>query len=82
MDAGLLPGDELLALEETRIANEPALTAALRALFIGRTAELLIARSGVVKRLSFTARADPRPVITLRTEGASELRRGWLGREA
>lgn len=82
MDAGLLPGDELLALDETRIANEAALTTALRALPIGSTAELLIARFGVVKRLSLTARVDPRPVITLRTEGASELRRGWLGREA
>jgi predicted metalloprotease with PDZ domain len=82
MDAGLLPGDELLALDDTRLANEPALTAALRALPIGRTGGLLIARSGVVKRLSLTARADPRPVITLRTEGTSELRRGWLGREA
>ena len=82
MDAGLLPGDELLALDDTRIANEAMLTAALRALQIGRTAELLIARTGVVKRLSLTARADPRPVITLRTEGSSELRRGWLGREA
>ena len=82
MDAGLLPGDELLALDETRIANEPALKAALRALSIGRTTELLIARSGVVKRLSLTARADPRPVVTLHKEGASELRRGWLGREA
>jgi predicted metalloprotease with PDZ domain len=82
MDAGLLPGDELLALDDTRIGNEPALTVALRALPIGRTAELLVARSGVVKRLSLTARTDPRPIITLRIEGASELRHGWLGREA
>jgi hypothetical protein len=36
----------------------------------------------VVKRLSLKARADPRQVITLHTEGTSELRRGWLGREA
>ncbi len=82
MDAGLLPGDELVALDDTRIASEAALTSALRALQIGRTAELLIARTGVVKRLSLAARPDPRPVITLLTEGASELRRGWLGREA
>lgn len=82
MDAGLLPGDELLALDDTRLASEAALTTALRALQIGHTAELLIARSGVVKRLSLAARPDPRPVITLRAEGASELRRGWLGREA
>jgi predicted metalloprotease with PDZ domain len=82
MDAGLLPGDELLALDDTRIANETALNAALRALPVGRTAELLVARAGVVKRLSLAGRPDPRPVITLRVEDASELRRGWLGREA
>lgn len=82
MEAGLLPGDELLALDDTRITGEASLTAALRALPIGRTAELLVARAGVVKRLTLTARADPRPVITLRIEDASELRRGWLGREA
>ena len=82
MDGGLLPGDELLAIDDTRIASEAMLTAVLRALHIGQRAELLIARTGVVKRLSLAARPDPRPVITLRIEGASELRRGWLGREA
>jgi predicted metalloprotease with PDZ domain len=82
MDAGLLPGDELLALADTRTMGEASLIAALRGLRIGETAELLIARAGVVKRLSITARPDPRPVITLRIESASELRRGWLGREA
>ena len=82
MDAELLPGDELLAIDDTRIASEAMLTAVLRALHIGQRAELLIARAGVVKRLSLAVRSDPRPVITLRLEGASELRRGWLGREA
>lgn len=82
MDAGLLPGDELLALDDTRITNEATLNAALRGLRIGESAELLIARAGVVRRLSLQARPDPRPIITLRIESTSELRRGWLGREA
>jgi predicted metalloprotease with PDZ domain len=82
MEAGLLPGDELLALDDTRVTSEAALVAALRGVRRGGSAELLIARAGVVKRLSLRAKPDPRPVITLRIEGASELRRGWLGREA
>jgi predicted metalloprotease with PDZ domain len=82
MEAGLLPGDELLALGDTRITNETSLSAALRGLHIGQSTELLIARAGVVKRLSLVARPDPRPIITLRIESASELRRGWLGRDS
>jgi predicted metalloprotease with PDZ domain len=82
MEAGLLPGDELLALDDTRVTSEATLVAALRGVRRGGSAELLIARAGVVKRLSLRAKPDPRPVITLRIEGASELRRGWLGREA
>jgi predicted metalloprotease with PDZ domain len=82
MEAGLLPGDELLALGDTRITSEASLSAALRGLHVGQSTELLIARAGVVKRLSLAARPDPRPIITLRIESASELRRGWLGRDA
>ncbi|HEU4889542.1 MAG TPA: PDZ domain-containing protein [Thermoanaerobaculia bacterium] len=82
MDAGLLPGDELLALGDTRISSEAALTAALRGLHAAQSAELWIARAGVVKRLTLAARPDPRPVVTLRIESTSELRRGWLGRDA
>lgn len=82
MEAGVLPGDELLALADTRIANEASLTAALRGLDVGESTELLIARAGVVKRLSLVAKPDPRPAITLRIESASELRRGWLGRDS
>jgi predicted metalloprotease with PDZ domain len=81
MDAGLLPGDELLALGETRIGTEAALTAALRGMRIGESAELLIARAGVIRRLSLQARPDPRPAISLQVEGTSELRRGWLRSE-
>jgi predicted metalloprotease with PDZ domain len=82
MESGLLPGDELLAIADTRIANEATLNTALRALHLGQSTELLITRAGLVKRLSLVARRDPRPTITLRIESASELRRGWLGREA
>jgi predicted metalloprotease with PDZ domain len=81
MEAGLLPHDELLALGETRVANEAALTAALRALESGDTTELLIARAGVLRRLTFAARPDARPRISLTIAEASEARRAWLRRE-
>lgn len=82
MEAGLLPGDELVAIADTRLTNESTLAAALRGLNSGETCEMTIARAGVMKRLTLAARTDPRPKITLRIESASELRRGWLGREA
>jgi predicted metalloprotease with PDZ domain len=81
MSAGLLPHDELLALGDTRFASEATLAAALRAIPLGEAAELLIARAGVLRRLSLTATADSRPKITLRVAEESELRRGWLRRE-
>jgi predicted metalloprotease with PDZ domain len=81
MEAGLLPGDELVALGTTRLSNEATLAAALRAMQSGESAELLVARAGVLRRLSLAAHPDPRPLITLRVEGASKLRRGWLRRD-
>jgi predicted metalloprotease with PDZ domain len=81
MSAGLLPHDELLAIGETRIANEAALQAALRAIPLGESAELLIARAGVLKRLSLIAQPDARPKISLRATEPSALRRAWLRRD-
>jgi predicted metalloprotease with PDZ domain len=80
MEAGLLPNDELLAIDGTRVVNEPQVAAALRALKAGDSAELLVARAGVVKRLSLAAKPDPRPKIELRVTGPSDLRRAWLRR--
>ena len=80
MEAGLLPGDELIALDGTRTTNKAALDAALCGLRMGESAELLIARAGIVRTLSLVARPDPRPKIALRIEGPSELRRDWLRR--
>ncbi|HEX8409713.1 MAG TPA: PDZ domain-containing protein [Thermoanaerobaculia bacterium] len=81
MEAGLLPNDELLALDGNRIATEVALRNALRGVPLGETAELLIARAGVVRTLRLTAAPDPRPSVALRIEGPSELRRAWLWRD-
>ena len=76
MDAGLLPNDELLALDGTRTNSEAALDTALRGL--RDSGELVIARAGVVKTLTLEARPDPRPQITLRIAEPSELRKRWL----
>ena len=81
MEAGVLPGDEVVAIGDTRIVSESALTAAMCGLQAGQTVELLVARAGVMKRLTLAARPDPRPIVSLKVERASELRRGWLGRE-
>lgn len=81
MDAGLLPGDEVLALGGVRTAEPAQLEAALRGIRVGDASELLVARAGVVVALSFEARSDPRPEITLEVRAASELRRDWLRRD-
>jgi predicted metalloprotease with PDZ domain len=81
MEAGLLPNDEVLALRGDRVATEAALQNALRGVGLGETAELLVSRAGVLRTLSLTGRADPRPVVALAIKGESELRRAWLGRD-
>lgn len=79
MEAGLLPGDEIVSLNGARTPNELALESALGAM--GETAELEIARGGVTRRLTLAARPDPRPAIRLRIDGDSALRREWLRRD-
>ncbi|HEX2120028.1 MAG TPA: PDZ domain-containing protein [Thermoanaerobaculia bacterium] len=80
MDAGLLPGDELLSLGDTRVTNETTLAAVLRGLPLGETVELLVARAGVLKRLTVEGRRDPRPRITLKAAEKSAMRESWLRR--
>ncbi len=80
MDAGLLPNDELLAIDGMRVTSEDALKNVLRGLQIGASAELLVARAGVVRTLTLIGGADPRPAISLRIRESSELRRAWLWR--
>jgi predicted metalloprotease with PDZ domain len=81
MEAGVLPGDELIALGATRLRRGGRLASALRGLGIGGVDELLVGRGGVVLRLKVQGRPDPRPVIGLRIEEASDLRKEWLRRE-
>lgn len=78
MEAGLLPGDELMSIDGVRVRSAEDVDAALAG--IAETAELEITRAGMTKRLTLAARPDPRPEIRLAIEGDSELREGWLRR--
>jgi predicted metalloprotease with PDZ domain len=80
MDAGLLPNDELVSLDGTRLNSEAVLNGVVRA--SGAPLDLLISRAGVIKHLSLDPRPDPRPQITLRIAEPSELRRQWLRSDA
>jgi predicted metalloprotease with PDZ domain len=80
MEAGLLPNDELLAVGGLRVTNDSALKSAMRSVPVGGSAELLIARAGVVRTLTLTGRPDPRPSVTLEIAGPSALRNAWLWR--
>lgn len=82
MSAGLLPGDELISLSGTRLTSEAVLDAAIAAVPIGQSAELLIGRAGSVRRLTFIGAPDPRPKITLSRAAETDLGRGWLRSEA
>ena len=75
-EEGLLPGDEIVSLGGVRTANEAMLEAALDGM--DETAELVIARAAVTKRLTLTAKPDPRPRIRLQVAEDSKLRREWL----
>ena len=79
MEAGLLPGDELLAVDGNRVTNAAGFESAMRAVRLGDTAELLVARAGILKPLTLRGALDPRPDVALRADGPSELQRAWLG---
>jgi predicted metalloprotease with PDZ domain len=81
MAAGLLPGDELLAIDGNRTPAAAAVDAVMNGLTAGEPAPLLIARAGVVRTLTLTPARDPHVSIRLRALEPSELRRQWLGRE-
>jgi predicted metalloprotease with PDZ domain len=80
MSAGLLPGDEIIAIDGTRTSIESEAASALRSLDPGAAVEMLVSRGGNIRPMTLTASADPRVRIALRTTGASALRDRWLGR--
>jgi hypothetical protein len=79
MDAGLLPGDELIAIDGNRTVSGADIEPLLRD---GEAVELLVARGGVVRTRTLEARRDGGVDVELTIAGASELRERWLRRIA
>jgi predicted metalloprotease with PDZ domain len=75
MEAGLLPGDELIAVNGTRTSSEGDVNLLMR---MTKPAELLVTRGGVVRQMSAAVKADPRVRVTLTVREESPLRRAWL----
>lgn len=80
MAAGLLPHDELLAIDGVRTSVEADVRRVLGSLREGEGVEVLAARAGVIQRRTLVPQRDPRPSVTLVASGASELRDQWLRR--
>lgn len=83
MEAGLLPGDELIALDGVRLSNEAILESAVGALAGDASAsrELLVGRAGTVRTLSLYGRPDARPKVAMSLASETGLGRAWLRRE-
>ena len=75
MEAGLLPGDELIAINGTRTLSEGDVTLMMRT---AQPAQILLARGGVIREMTAAAKADPRVRVTLEVREGSPLRRAWL----
>ena len=78
MAAGLLPNDELIAIDGTRTRHA---SEANRALIAAgeREVEVVFARTGVIERCMLTPRADGSVEVELNvTEPDNALRRAWL----
>jgi len=78
MSAGLLPGDELIAIDGSRVTSSSAVENAMRRVRVGDAAELIITRAGRVRKLTMTGAPDPQVTVSLRIAGPSDLRDTWL----
>jgi predicted metalloprotease with PDZ domain len=66
MEAGLLPGDELIAIDGTRTRSEADVQRLFRSIVPGvQSVEILFARAGVVHRRQVVARPDGSVTVTL-----------------
>jgi len=82
MAAGILPRDELIAIDGARIRSEKDVEKLLRAHQDERPFDVLTARRGLIQRRTVTARLDGSIDVTLKmVEGDNALRRAWLRRD-
>jgi predicted metalloprotease with PDZ domain len=82
MAAGILPGDELIAIDKNRIRCEDDLERLARA--VGDDVEVLTTRVGIIRSHRITPREDGSVTIKLSisesaTDGQNVFRRQWLG---
>jgi len=83
MGAGILPSDEVIAIDGTRIRSEKDIDRILRIVREDRPFELLTSRRGLIQRRSVAARPDGSVDINLRITAADNaLRSAWLRRNA
>lgn len=78
--AGLLPGDELIAIDEARTQSEAEVAAVMKSLPENGSVELLYSRAGVIRRSAVRAAEDPRVKVEVKSIEASPLRQRWLRR--
>jgi predicted metalloprotease with PDZ domain len=82
MAAGILPGDELISIDGTRVRSERDVERILRVPRDDKPFELLTSRRGLVHRRSATVRPDGTVDVALTISGGDNmLRRNWLRRE-
>jgi predicted metalloprotease with PDZ domain len=82
ISAGVLPGDELLAIDGTRVRSPKDAERLLRIPRADSRFELLTARRSLIQRRSVAARPDGSVDIALRiTADDNALRRTWLRRD-
>lgn len=80
MQAGILGGDEIVAVDGSRTTTEQALSAVLRSIEPGSGFDVVVSRCGVLRHFTAEGSADPATAITLQISGASTLRQQWLRR--
>ncbi|HYM59951.1 MAG TPA: PDZ domain-containing protein [Thermoanaerobaculia bacterium] len=83
-EAGMLPGDEIVAVGRERTASDADLVRALAVASASEPTEILFARNGTVRSAFAVLRSDPVPRIALRliespTSEQRAFRDAWLG---
>ena len=84
MEAGLLPGDELIAIDGARTTSDDDVERVFESLSEGEAVPAVIARAGVVQIRAMLPRRDPHVSITLRVGAGlrpSHMREAWLRRD-
>lgn len=78
MEAGLLPGDELIAIDSQRTASPDDADRLFESLREGEAVPAIFARAALVQTRALVPRRDPHVSVSLRIAGESALRESWL----